>query len=149
MWVAISSATLPSDWRLQASAILRDLRSVGVEHNDLFKRYAFGKETKLSVRSGVASAPADLMVRFDEGRARLAVIDFNWATVNGNYSCAAGLPATVPPLFTPQRDADMLLLLERLHAHAKANPDAHVQVAHTASTHRKPPHRKPAAKAQR
>ena len=130
----ISSTTLPADWRLQAEAILRDLRSVGVDHNDLYKRYAFGKETPLSVRRGVASARADLMVR----NGHLAVIDFNWATVFGNYSCAAGMPATVPPLFTPQRDADMLLLLERLHAHAKANPNAQAQVAHTAP-HRKPP----------
>jgi len=47
---------------------------------------------------------------------RLSAIDFNWASVNGNYSCGTGVPEALPPLFVAQNDSDVMLMLERMAA---------------------------------
>ena len=62
---------LPDIALAQAEAIIRDMRAVGVAHNDLWKWH---------------TRVCDLMV---DRNGSLSAVDFNWGTVYGNYSCDA------------------------------------------------------------
>lgn len=75
----VTKSTLPKDWQQQLEIFLKDMKSVGVRHNDIFKRKEW-----------------EVMVKDD----RLYIVDFGWATVNGSFSCEAGIRnASHPDLY--------------------------------------------------
>jgi len=63
------------------------MKTVGVRHNDMFKRNEW-----------------EVMVRDD----RLYIVDFSWATVNGSFSCEAGIRNAYPPGLSNFKDEHII-----------------------------------------
>lgn len=68
------------------------MKSVGVRHNDMFKRHEW-----------------EVMV-MDE---RLYIVDFGWATVNGSFSCEAGIINKPHPTLVKFKDERIIEVLAR------------------------------------
>jgi len=68
------------------------MKSVGVRHNDMFKRNEW-----------------EVMVMDD----RLYIVDFGWATVNGSFSCEAGILNKPHPTLVIFKDENIIEELRR------------------------------------
>lgn len=68
------------------------MKTVGVRHNDMFKRNEW-----------------EVMVMDD----RLYIVDFGWATVNGSFSCEAGILNKSHPTLVMFKDERIIEELAR------------------------------------
>ena len=111
---AVSTANLPSQYRQQAEQILTDMKTMGLRHNDLVKRPRAGVKAIRQNHDGSYSYPPGILEMTVKDGA-LVIFDFNWATINGSFQCAANLSARASRYFRPRADGDALLFLETIH----------------------------------
>lgn len=98
------------DYREQYEQILHDMRSVGVNHGDIYKscqsyKTAFCKREEWY----------ELMVKNMENP-RISLVDFGWATVDGSFSCAPHADGKIDIDeigYKPQDDASVLEKLDQ------------------------------------
>jgi len=91
------------DYKEQVQKIIDDMKSVGVNHGDIYKDHEY-----------------DIMVQeeSDKPHASLSLIDFGWATKDGSYKCKKHMSGKVPGMYRPHKDEWILHKLDKtFHRH--------------------------------
>ncbi len=85
----INRANVPEDWRKQLENIITILKNHKVKNADL-------KETEILVNNG-----------------KLGIVDFGWASLDGDYSCGIGLPdaSAFPHIKELKKENDIFTLI--------------------------------------
>jgi len=103
-----TKATLPGDYDSQLRKIIFDMKSVGVRHNDImFPCSAKPGKHEVMVQNG-----------------RLSLIDFGWATIDGQVPCNVSKHMFVPR-WKPCPDSRILEVLGNLSSTFTAYKNAH------------------------
>ena len=89
----VDKYTLPENFKAQMQKILNDMNSLRIRHNDIVTKY----RTDLMVRDG-----------------RLGLIDFNYGSIGGDFSCGSKLIPRKVPCFTQKRDSNVIRALEMI-----------------------------------
>ena len=103
----LTAANLPADYREQAQHILSSLRHAHIAHNDIWKAN-LNSPSLFAVEMTVDAA------------GKLRLVDFNTASLNGSYSCSAGIRDTAvkdkfASSFVPSVDEHVLDVLHAMY----------------------------------
>jgi len=102
----LSALTIPLDYKEQMDKIIVDMKSVGINHGDIFK---ICHHTKCNWASILKSEESyDIMVL--DGS--LSLIDFGWATKDGSLSCEKNIRSQKPAGFNPRPDSSIFPRLD-------------------------------------
>lgn len=129
----LTMSNLPDDYREQALALLRDMRSRNVQHNDLTKIFGglkslFGVEVQdhpchpCLLTCGVfihTLPPALLAQMLITPSKKMVLVDFNTGSIGERgVACEPGVRSTVPEadsMFEPSVDADVMQVLDAMY----------------------------------
>jgi len=103
---ALTTLTIPLDYKEQMDEIIVDMESVGINHGDIHKACHHPKCKRRNISK--SEEQYDIMVL--DGR--LSLIDFGWATKYGNYSCKENISSKCPRNYRPSDDRSIFPKLD-------------------------------------
>jgi len=107
--------TIPLNYKEQIEKIFFDMESVGINHGDIYKpcnvqprklHFKCMKDPENEMYDNY-----EFMLKSESGKiySRLSLVDFGWATKNGNYSCEEHIPNKKPQYYEGDNDRSYVL----------------------------------------
>lgn len=96
--VPLTTLTIPLNYKEQMDKIIVDMKSVGINHGDIYK--ACHRSPGCKPTCPKCEEQYDIMVL--DGR--LSVLDFGWATKYGSFSCEETITSKTPRGYFPKDD---------------------------------------------
>lgn len=107
--------TIPLNYKEQIEKIFLDMESVGINHGDIYKPcHVQPRELRVECMKDPEHEMYDnyeFMLKSESGKiySRLSLVDFGWATKNGNYSCEEHVSNKKPQGYEEQNDRSYVL----------------------------------------
>jgi len=104
----LTTLTIPLDYKEQMHEIIVDMKSVGINHGDIYKACHCAKCNPFWTPCPKCEEQYDIMVL--DGR--LSLLDFGWATKYGSFSCEENITSKVPEGYIPKDDRSIFPKLD-------------------------------------
>ena len=110
----LSVYKIPLDYKEQLQKIVDDMKSVGINHGDIYKECHPRCDTKKK-----ENEQFEFMVQEESGKtfASLSLVDFGWATKDGSYQCKKNMAASPHSDYKPDNDDEIFPKLDETFRH--------------------------------